>query len=109
MFLFISVIVYGCLLAFFLAVFERVTDAGCTEVRTAHCAVVGVHLVAGLVVFECAFRIESQIELVLPAEIVTSLAQRIVANSGTRMTLSQVGSMSGNLLLSALSRIVAPG
>ena len=47
----------------------------------------------------CPFRIERQVELIFPAELVTGFAQGIVAYLCSRMPFGKVGSMSGNLLM----------
>ena len=46
----------------------------------------------------CPFRIERQVELIFPAELVTGFAQGIVAYLCSRMPFGKVGSMSGNLI-----------
>ena len=49
-------------------------------------------------VFQRTVGVETQVELVAPAELVAGLAQGIVANLCARMTFSQVGCMGGNLV-----------
>ena len=74
------------------------TDACGAEVRTAHGAELTFGLVRSLVIFESLLRVEGEVELVLPTEIITSLGKSIVANRGTGMSLGDVSCVSGNLV-----------
>ena len=74
------------------------TDACGAEVRSTHGTELTFGLVRGLVIFESLLRVEGEVELVLPTEIITSLGKGIVANSSARVSLCYVGGMGGNLI-----------
>ena len=62
-----------------------------TEVRAAHCAVPAAYMVCCPVIFQCTLRIQTEVELVFPAELVSGLAQGVVPDSRPGMHLGQVG------------------
>ena len=80
------------------AILQTVADTGCTEVGTTHGAVVALHVIGSLVVFQRPLRVEREVELILPSEVVARLGQGVVANRSTGMTLGQVGRMGSNLV-----------
>ena len=46
----------------------------------------------------CAFRVEREVELVFPTELITRLAQRVVAYLRTGMSFGKVGGVGGYLI-----------
>ena len=80
------------------AIFQRMADACGAEIGAAHRAELTFGLVRCLVILQCTFRVEGQIELVFPSEVVAGLAQRVVADGGAGMLLGQVGGVGGNLV-----------
>ena len=64
------------------AIFQRMADACGAEIGAAHRAELTFGLVRCLVILQCTFRVEGQIELVFPSEVVAGLAQRVVADGG---------------------------
>ena len=56
---------------------------------SAHRAIFSVHVLAGVEIVHCTFRIQRQIELVFPTELITRLAQGIVADLCAGMSLGQ--------------------
>src|SRR5574344_2882195 len=73
-------------------------DAHGTEVGPAHRAIFATYVVGSLVIVESPFRVERQVELVFPTEVIACLAQCVVSDGCSRMTFRQVGSMSGYLV-----------
>ncbi len=71
------------------AIFQRMADACGAEIGAAHRAELTFGLVRCLVILQCTFRVEGQIELVFPSEVVAGLAQRVVADGGAGMLLGQ--------------------
>ena len=66
---------------------EFLSNAHCTEIRTAHCAeVIIVILVALDVVLTCTCGIERKVELILPAEFEAGFAHGVVAHLRTGMS-----------------------
>ena len=81
-----------------MAILQRMADAGGAEIGTTHRAVVRVDVVAGLVVFQRTLRIEREVELVFPAEVVACLAEGVVTHGRSRMSLRQIGRMGCDLV-----------
>ena len=82
-----------------MGVFLQVTrQSHGTEIRSAHRTVFSVDVMSRTEISLCPFRIERQVELVFPAELVAGFAQCIVANLCSRMAFGEIGGMGGNLV-----------
>ena len=72
---------------------QPLADSHGAEVRSAHRTVLPVQMVCFLVILQGTFRIQTQIKLVFPAELVAGFTQGIVPDLRTRMAFGKIRSM----------------